>query len=133
MGRKGISLPIEILTLSGCAGIGPSTVSRDRFDYTAAISDSGKHQMLFNLVKIRYGDAPAFLDVSSVINQYQIKGQIHLKAMINSNPWSNSEILEASGRYVDRPTIPYSPVTGDKFARSLKKVDLWAVCIVECA
>lgn len=34
--------------LSGCAGIGPATVSRDRFDYTAAISDSWKHQMLFN-------------------------------------------------------------------------------------
>ncbi len=55
------------LGLAGCAGIGPSTVSRDRFDYTEAISDSWKHQMLLNMIKIRYGDAPVFLDVSSVI------------------------------------------------------------------
>ncbi len=33
-----------LLMLFGCAGIGPPTVSRDRFDYTAAISDSWKNQ-----------------------------------------------------------------------------------------
>ena len=108
-----------MLLLSGCAGIGPLTVSRDRFDYTAAISDSWKRQMLFNMVKIRYGDAPVFLDVSSVISQYQIAGQINLGATFNNNPWSASEILGATGNYVDRPTITYTPIMGDKFARSL--------------
>jgi hypothetical protein len=116
---KGIFALVGILILSGCAGIGPTTVSRDRFDYTAAISDSWKHQMLFNMVKIRYGDAPVFLDVSSVISQYQIAGQINLGATITNNPWSTSETLGATGNYVDRPTITYSPVMGDKFARSL--------------
>ena len=116
---KGIFLLIGISILSGCAGIGPPTVSRDRFDYTAAISDSWKHQMLLNMVKMRYGDAPVFLDVSSVISQYQIAGQINLGATINNNPWSTSELLGATGNYVDRPTITYSPVMGDKFARSL--------------
>lgn len=105
--------------LSSCSGIGPLTVSRDRFDYTAAISDSWKRQMLFNVVKIRYGDAPVFLDLSSVISQYQIAGQISLGATFNNNPWSASEVLGATGNYVDRPTITYSPIMGDKFARSL--------------
>jgi hypothetical protein len=108
-----------LLMLPCCAGIGPTTVSRDRFDYTAAISDSWKHQMLFNMVKIRYGDAPVFLDVSSVISQYQIAGQISLGATFNHNPWSSSEVLGATGNYVDRPTITYTPILGDKFARSL--------------
>ena len=108
-----------ILLLAGCAGIGPQTVSRDRFDYTEAISDSWKRQMLFNMVKIRYGDAPVFLDVSSVISQYQIAGQINLGATINNNPWSTSETLGATGQYVDRPTITFTPIIGDKFARSM--------------
>jgi len=116
--RMGILVGATFL-LSACAGFGPTTISRDRFDYTAAISDSWKHQMLFNMVKIRYGDAPVFMDVTSVISQYQIAGQINLAATINSNPWSNSEVLGAQGQYVDRPTISFTPILGDKFARSL--------------
>ena len=61
---------------TGCASIGPGTVTRDRFDYVTAISDSWKSQMLFNLVKLRYGDAPVFLDVASVINQYLVEGVV---------------------------------------------------------
>lgn len=116
--RMGI-LAAATLLLSACAGFGPTTISRDRFDYTAAISDSWKHQMLFNMVKIRYGDAPVFLDVTSVISQYQVAGQINLGAAVSANPWSHSETLGATGQYVDRPTITFSPILGDKFARSL--------------
>jgi hypothetical protein len=65
-----------LLSFTGCASIGPGTVTRDRFDYVTAISDSWKSQMLFNLVKLRYGDAPVFLDVASVINQYLIEGSV---------------------------------------------------------
>ena len=108
-----------ILLLAGCAGIGPQNVSRDRFDYTEAISDSWKRQMLFNMVKMRYGDAPVFLDVSSVISQYQIAGQINLGSTINTKPWSTSESVGAFGQYVDRPTITFTPIIGDKFARSM--------------
>jgi hypothetical protein len=105
--------------LSGCTGIGPATVPRDRFDYTATISDSWKNQMLFNMVKIRYGDAPVFLDVSSVISQYQIAGGVNLGATINYPPSSTSGSLGLAGTYVERPTITYTPIMGDKFARSL--------------
>jgi len=119
MGSKIIMSACVLLVLSGCAGIGPSTVSRDRFDYTAAISDSWKRQMLLNMVKIRYGDAPIFLDVSSVISQYQIAGQINLGATFMNNPWKASETVGVTGNYVDRPTITYTPIIGEKFARSL--------------
>src|SRR5512143_2672904 len=108
-----------LLVLSGCTGIGPTTISRDRFDYTAAISESWKRQMLFNMVKIRYGDAPVFLEVSSVISQYQIAAQINLGATVTQHPWTAAETLGGMGQYVDRPTITYSPIMGDKFARSL--------------
>jgi len=110
---------LSICAIWGCAGIGPQTVSRDRFDYTEAISDSWKRQMLFNMVKMRYGDAPVFLDVSSVISQYQIAGQINLGSTINTKPWSTTESVGGFGQYVDRPTITLTPIIGDKFARSM--------------
>jgi hypothetical protein len=75
--------------------------------------------MLLNIIKIRYGDAPVFLDVSSVISQYQITGTVNLGATITNSPWNSLESLGATGQYVDRPTITYSPIMGDKFARSL--------------
>jgi hypothetical protein len=75
---KDISLPISALALLflisyGCAGVGPGVIVRDRFDYIAAISDSWKRQMLLNMVMIKYGDAPVFLDVGSIISQYSVE------------------------------------------------------------
>ena len=110
--------------LNGCASIGPGTVARDRFDYITAISDSWKSQMLLNLVKIRYGDAPVFLDVASVINQYAIEGSIGYTGNWAQNnqlpwPWNTLHSWASLGRYTDRPTITYSPLSGERFARNL--------------
>jgi hypothetical protein len=122
---KMVATIILIFTeLSGCASIGPGTVARDRFNYIAAISESWKSQMLFNLVKLRYGDAPVFLDVGSVINQYGIEGTLGYSASWAQNaqvPWPYSALynLFGSGRYAERPTITYTPLSGEKFARSL--------------
>ena len=119
---KMIPATLALILLAGCAGIGPGTVDRDRFDYVNALSSSWKKQMLLNLVKIRYLDAPIFLDVSSVISQYAIEGQINLGATWRSKSiLGDSQTLGGSGKYTDRPTITYSPLKGDKFYRSLMK------------
>ncbi|HEY2918219.1 MAG TPA: hypothetical protein VGK77_04400 [Candidatus Binatia bacterium] len=124
MRRKMFLLSLIFTGLSACASIGPGTVARDRFDYITAISDSWKSQMLFNLVKLRYGDAPVFLDVASVINQYGIEGSVGFSGSWAQNPrvpWPFTALynLLGSGRYAERPTITYSPLSGEKFARSL--------------
>ena len=109
------------LVLAGCgSSIGTRTVARDRFDYGAAISKSWQDQMLLNLVKIRYADSPVFLEVSSVISQYTLEGTVNLASPTWGTDSSNlSPIVGASGRYSDRPTITYTPLVGEKFARSL--------------
>jgi hypothetical protein len=125
--RKLLSLTFALLLLTGC-GIGPGTVVRDRFNYTKAISDSWKSQMLVNLVGIRYGEAPIFMDVSSVINQYELETQGNVAASwqsplrgtgTNNNINANTLALGGSEKYTDRPTITYTPLSGDKFATSL--------------
>jgi hypothetical protein len=125
MQLKKLSFVILLLFgLSSCVSIGPGTVARDRFDYIAAISDSWKSQMLLNLVKIRYGDAPVFLDVASVINQYAVEGSIGYSgnwAQNNQLPWPYNALHSWAGlgKYTDRPTITYSPLSGERFARNL--------------
>ena len=106
--------------VAGCAGIGPPTVPRDRFDYIQAISDSWKRQMLQNLLKIRYADAPIFLDVTSVINAYGLDTNLGAGGQI-ARP-GRGDVFATFGAgvaYGDKPTITYTPLSGDKFARSL--------------
>jgi hypothetical protein len=78
--------------------------------------------MLVNMVKLRYGDTPTFLDVASVINQYSVESQVDLR-LTWADPitagLTNSQTAGGAARYIDRPTITYSPITGEKFARSL--------------
>jgi len=54
-----------------------------------------------------------------VISQYQLAGALSLGATINYPPTSTSGSLGWAGTYVERPTITYTPIMGDKFARSL--------------
>jgi hypothetical protein len=113
------------LLLAACSGIGPATVARDRFDYTTAVGESWKSQMLLNLVKIRYGDTPVFLDVASIINQYALETTLTAAGSINNVSGvvpgvpDSSVSLGGQGRWTDRPTITYSPLVGERFARSL--------------
>jgi hypothetical protein len=109
-----VDLSLGMFLLSGCAGIGPPTLTRDRFDYNAAISDSWKQQMLINLVKIRYGDTPVFLDITSVISQYVFAGGLNVGfGWANTGGVeSNTQSLGANANYIDRPTITYTPPSG---------------------
>lgn len=108
-----------LLCLTGCFNVGPGTIARDRFGYTDAISESWKRQMLLNMVKLRYADAPVFLEVASVINQYSLEAEISGNLAWNAFLPLDSQNVGVKGRYANRPTITYQPLTGDKFTRSL--------------
>lgn len=112
--------------LSGCASIGAGSVNRDRMDYAEALGRSWKEQMLLNMVRLRYGDTPVFLEVSSVISSYQLQSQVNLTGIASSGLTSGladtvgrGVNLGASGIYTDRPTITYTPLQGEKFTRSM--------------
>jgi hypothetical protein len=104
------------ILLSSCAGIGPRNLDRDQFDYTASIGRGWQSQILLNFVKLRYGDTPVFLEVTSIVNQYQLESEVGLK-LINAS--LDRQELGAKGTYTDKPTISYNPIMGEKFTRSL--------------
>jgi len=106
-----------ILLLSSCTNMGPKTVTRDRFQYNTAISDSWKEQTLLNIVKLRYADMPLFVEISSVVSGYTLESSVNLGGSLMPQSPVNADTftLGASGKYTDRPTITYSPITGQKF------------------
>lgn len=119
-------LKFSILTallacVAACVNYGPQTIPRDRFDYGQAIADSWEEQMLVNMLRVRYGEAPVFLDVSQVINQYALEGQFGVQGLLGGVPSAGTDALGAEGgvRWADRPTITYTPLVGHRFTRSL--------------
>jgi len=96
-----------------CRSIGPRTLSRDRIDYVTAIGTSWKQQTLLNIVKLRYGDLPVFLEVTQVIAGYQIQSTV-AAGVVGGNPPSTAGLVGpftvtgsagATDTYTDRPTV----------------------------
>ena len=114
--RTWATLALTLSMLGGCAHMGPGTVPVDRFNYAAAIGASWKEQTLLNVVKLRYADLPVFVDIASIVSGYSMESTVSLLGGLSS---ANSLSLGAEGRFTDRPTITYVPVTGEKFLRGL--------------
>ena len=111
---------LALFIVSGCASIGPGAVKRDRFDYNTAISDSWKEQTLLNIVKLRYADMPVFVEVTSVVSGYTLESSVDLGTRLSAQSRVDADIftLNTGGKFTDRPTITYAPITGEKFNKS---------------
>lgn len=112
---------VLLVSLNGCANLGPDRLVENRFNYNSAIGDSWKEQMLLNIVKMRYGDVPVFLAVQSVIDQYNVTaggsfGGSWLDAAL-TNPYGAS--IGGNASYSITPTVTYAPMAGDRFAKLL--------------
>jgi len=122
-GKKRDILLIAVLLpllLISCMSYGPQTVERDRMDYGISINKSIKQQLLGNIVRLRYLEAPVFVDVSSVINQYALSGQVEAGLGFNNSfTGDDTGLIGAGGRWEDRPTVTYTPISGKKFSESL--------------
>jgi len=108
------------LLLAGCTSIGPQRLGVDRSDYGDHLRETNKQQLLQNIVAMRFGDAPSFLDVSSVIAQYTREGSLHADARIDPSPGADDKATVGGTVLLrESPTVTYTPLIGDRFARSM--------------
>lgn len=116
-----VALIFTACYVAGCGTLGPTSIQRDRTDYGGVIATTWKEQTLLNIVKLRYGDAPVYLEVSSVISSSAMQSQVSLAAgWFSGLPIDgNNQAIGASGMYTDRPTISYTPLSGERFSRYL--------------
>ncbi len=110
-----------LLLITGCSSIGPKTIPRDRYDYSGSISESWKRQTLLNIVKLRYYDPPIFVDVGQIVSGYSLETSGSLGGQLSSSGAVQGNTLAVGGaaKFTDRPTVTYTPLTGDKFVKAL--------------
>jgi hypothetical protein len=83
------------------------------------VSDSWKEQTLLNIVKIRYADMPLFMEVASIVSGYTLESSVNLGGTVaDSDIVPDTLSLGAAGKYTDRPTITYAPITGAHFNKN---------------
>jgi hypothetical protein len=112
-------LPLALLT--GCSHFGSDKLVESRFNYTAAIGDSWKSQMLLNIVKLRYGDVPIFLTVQSVIDTNSVRTLMNANGSWTdaASPLAWATIFGGEVEYVTAPTVTYAPMGGAQFGKQI--------------
>ena len=128
---KSLATLFIALILSGCGTfdellqIGPDSVEDGRGQFNTVIAETNDQQLLLNLVKRRYGDNTALLEVNSVSTTLEWKrgGNLGL-TLFDGGEDANSLGIGANGAYTERPTITYLPVKGpDLIKKNLSSLD----------
>ncbi len=105
---------LVIFLLSGCSGLGPSTLKGNRYGYNTTIQRSNDQQLLLNLVRLKYRDTPYFLEVNSVAAQFKFRANGGADATLQ-NGVKGLFGFSAGASMEENPTVSYSPLQGEQF------------------
>ncbi len=109
------SLMAMCLGIAGCQNLGPRALEEGRTDYNEAVSNSSIEELLLNIVRLRHTASPYSLQVATITSRVEVEAGAGL------DQGEDSALL----RYAERPTIVYTPLTGEQFVRQLlTRIDL---------
>jgi len=105
---------------TGCTSFGSWILSEERGNYNAALQITNDEQLLLNLIRLRYLDSTAFVDVSSITAQSSFQSGIQggREAASLGNAASFFGVM-GSLNYSTQPTMVYTPLQGEDFIRRL--------------
>jgi hypothetical protein len=76
---------------------------------------------LLHIVKLRYFDPPVFVDVGQIVAGYSLETTLTASGSFpeTSSFGGNTANVGGAARYTDRPTVTYTPLTGNRIVNSL--------------
>ena len=113
-----LALGFTLVFLSGCSQLGPDFMENGRNDYNKVLANTNDEEMLLNLVRRRYADSIAILEVNSVSTSLEWKRSGNLIANIFDGADNNFGI-RGDGSYSEKPTITYLPLQGSNYVRNV--------------
>jgi hypothetical protein len=116
------------LWLCGCerllgprATLGPGAIVRGRGLYNEVISDTNNQQTLELIVRARYGEPSGLLAVASVTANLRTTATANSQFGVgpSANYQGNIVPLALGLAYEENPTIAYTPVQGERYAKNV--------------
>ncbi len=99
---------------AGC--MGSWAIRGTRIHYNQSYSDTASKEMLLNIVRMRYGEVPSFLDLPTI----NILTEASTVGVAGQPPRADNWF---GGKFTlrDEPTLAYQPRSGENLAKSLTK------------
>lgn len=105
--------------LPACQMLGPTALSQGFRSYNEVMAQASDEQLLLNVVRSRYRDAPYFLDVAGITASTTLSANASFGAEVNT-VGSNKLLKPGAGvGYSETPTISYVPLEGAPFLKRL--------------
>jgi len=119
-------LAASSLATCGCR-FGPLALEKTHGKYNESFSRVDSEELLLNIVRFRYNDSPAEIEVSAIAAQYELAAQAEGRPFFSTESSGNnifrtfSTLLPAFGASAtSRPTLSLTPIqSGETVARYL--------------
>ena len=105
----GLVTLLVLLFLSSCKSIGPKVVLKSHIDYNKAVEQVIQEELLLNIVRRRYYEAPQFVTISNINATMSVSAGGSAGA---STSFGGSGNAGANVGYSNTPTITFTPRQG---------------------
>jgi len=116
-----LSLLLVAWILTGCAIYGPNAMRASREGYNKAVQVSDQRELLLNLVRLRYEEAPEFLAISGISTQMNFNAAATIGGEFGEMGNADVGFVSpgAAVGYSESPTITFIPRRDQEFTRQL--------------
>ena len=128
MRRTSLLIYLACLGSLGCS-FGPRALEKSHGRYNEAYRQIDSEELLLNIVRLRYGDPPAEVEVSGIAAQYELSVSAEARPFFGTEADSalfrtfSTVLPSASASGANRPTISLTPVhSGETVARYLRPI-----------
>lgn len=126
-----VVLPLLAATSTVGCFVGPRAFQASHAAHNEALRTRIDEELLLNLVRLRYRDSPLFLQVGSVVTQFQLRGALGASGSL---PTAGASVLDVDVgvNWSEQPTYTFQPLVDDDFVRRLlTPIDLELVVLLQ--